>query len=398
MNSSKTDSEVAECEISSNIKLNFTQQPNYRQVYKNLDYSTTYDILFANGNVKDKTVGYKQLISYPYDDYMFSKGDYIHMTYGGELTTWLLITLDTTALYDVKGRIEQCNNTMKWQDSNGVTMSYPCVIQDEIREDRIRGNKTITLPDGYITVYVQENEHTGNLKINKRFIFNGTAYEIRSLINYADTGLIRFIMVKDTENSETDDLVNNIADVNESSYTITILEDSFDQEVGYTSTLNYNLSLNGEVSTKDVEWISSDDSIATINSSTGAIELLSLGSVTFTVRMTDNTDVSDNISINVVGSLPSTDDNIISPDISNIFQGETQTYNVYNYTDNVQTADTFTIVASGADSDKYTLTIIDGNSFSVKSLGYSSDILTITCTNNIDASVVIGQIKLKGLW
>lgn len=398
MNSSKTDSEVADCEISTNIKNNFYQQPNYRQVYKNFDYVTTYDILFANGNVKDKTVGYKQLISYPYADYMFDKGDYIHMTYGGESTTWLLITLEKTALYDVKGRIEQCNNNLKWIDSNGNTRSYPCVILDEIKEDRIRDNKTITMPDGYISVYVQDNEYTSELKINKRFIFNGTAYQTRSIINYADTGLIRYVMVKDTENEEMDDLINNIADVYGLNYSISIVQDDFEQEVAYTTTLDYNLSLNDEVSINEVEWLSSDESIGTIDSETGEINLITLGEVTFTVRMVDNTTISDSITVTVVGSLSSIEDNLISPDVNSVYQNETQTYTVYNYIDNVQSADTFTIVGSGASVNKYTLTIIDGNSFSVKSLGYDATKLLITCTNDSDASVVTKAISLKGLW
>jgi len=398
MSSSLSDSEVADCEISTDIKSNFTQQPNYRQVYRNDDLATAYDILFANGNVKDKTVGYKQLISYPYDTYVFQKGDYIHMAYGGESTTWLLTTLEATALYDVKGRLEQCNNDMKWIDSNGVLQSYRCVIQDEIKEDRIRDNRYITIPDGYIRVYVQSNSDTSQLKTNQRFIFNGSAYQIRSVINYADTGLIRYIMVKDAENEETDDLINNIADVYSKTYSISIVQDNFEQEVGYTNILDYNLTLNDEVSTADVEWVSSDLNIATINSSTGQINLLALGSVTFTARMSENADISDAITVTVVGSLSSLEDNLISPDISSIYQGETQTYTAYNYVDNVASADTFTIVGSGASTDNYTLTIIDGNSFSVKSLGYDATALTITCTNDTDASTVVKQIGLKGLW
>jgi len=398
MNSSITDSEVADCEISSNIKEYFDQQPNYRQVYKNFEYTTTYDILFADGNVADKTVGYKRLISYPYDTYSFSKGDYIHVTYGGETTTWLLTTLDLTSLYNVNGRLEQCNNTLKWRDSNDKLRSYPCVIQDEIREDRTKSNKMITLPDGYVNVYVQNNVYTQELTVNKRFIFNGSAYQIRSIVNYADTGLIKYVMLKDTDNSELDDLTNNIANSDELTYFIDVIETDFEQEVGYTSTLNYTLTLNDESSDADVEWISSDENVGTINSSTGVINLLTLGSVTFTARMTDNTDVSASVAVTVVGSLSSVDSNIISPEINNVFQNETQIYTVYNYTDNVQTADTFTIVGSGADADKYTLTVISGNSFSVKSLEYSSTDLTVTCTNDVDATVVTKDITLKGLW
>lgn len=396
--STLTDKQLIECDMTQQIKDNFTKQPNYHQVYRNLETATPYDVLITTGNIKDNSVGYKNLISYPYDTYIFDNGDYIHMTYGGESTTWLLTSLDKPSLYEVKGRIERCNNDLKWIDNYGEVKSYKCVISDVLKEDRFKDSKNITLPDGFISVEVQGNAFTDTLNINKRFLFNGQAWKLRSIMDLVDKNTRTFIMVKDTVNEATDDLINNIADAYEYDYELVINQDDFEQAIGYSSTLSSTLTLNGEVSTEAIEWLSSNITKATINSSTGLINLLGLGSVNFTARMVDNISVNDSITVSITATPSGISENIISPNIANVLKDETQIYTVYNYVDNVQSADTFTFVPSGALSRYYTLTSINGNSFSVKSLGYTSTKLTITCTNNTDSSTVTKEISLKGLW
>jgi hypothetical protein len=397
VNSTLTDSEIAQCEMTQQIKDNFKGQPNYHQVYKNLDNSVMYDVLITNGNVKDKSVGYKMLVSYPYDDFIFDSGDYVNFNYGGVDSTWLLTSIDRTYLYDVKGRIERCNNELKWIDSFGDLQVYKCVIEYAIREDRVKDNKTVMLPDGYIRVQVQENEYTSLIRDNKRFIFNGNAYKIRSIINYVDSNVVTLVMLTDTINTVADDLINNIANAFGNTYEISINQNNFEQEVGYTGTLSYTLLLNGNESNEDVEWISSDETIATINND-GEIELLSEGNVTFTVRMVSNTNISDSIDI-LVTDLPSgISKNIISPNVTEILQGETQVYTVYNYLDGVQTADTFAITFSGASSKYYELNVIDDNTFSVTSFGYTDTKLNVLCINDTDATQVGKNIQLKGFW
>ena len=397
VNSTLTDSEIAQCEMAQQIKDNFKQQPNYHQVYKNLDNSTMYDVLITNGSVKDKSVGYKMLISYPYDTFVFDSGDYVNFTYGGVDTTWLLTSIDKTYLYDTKGRIERCNNDLKWIDQFGNIQSYKCVILDALKEDRVKDNKTIMISDGYIMVEVQENNDTKLIRDNKRFIFNGNAYKVRSVINFVDTNTMTFVMVTDTINNETDDLVNNIANAYGYTYEISINQSDFEQSVGYTSSLSYTLLLNGNESNEAVEWISSNEEIATINNN-GEIELLDEGSITFTVRMVNNPSISDSITVTSTAIPSGISENIISPNITEILQEDTQIYTVYNYVDNVQTSDEFTVSLSGALNKYYTFTLIDNNTFSIKSLGYTSTKLNVLCTNNTDVTTVSTQIQLKGLW
>ena len=396
--STSSDKAIVEGDIVQNIKDNFHSQPNYHQVYKNMVTATPYDVLISVGNVKDKEVGYKTLISYPYDTYVFDNGDYVDFDYGNENSTWLITSLDKFSLYEVKGRIERCNNDLKWVDSNGVIQSYKCIVTAGIREDRSRENKNIVTPDGFIDVRVQYNADTDQVTSNNRFLFNGKAFRVRSVSDLTDNNIITLTMVKDVINLDMDDVANNIANAYDYNYSISIIQDDFEQLVGYSATLTNTLTLNGDENSSAVEWVSSDTNIATINESSGLINLVSTGSVVFTARMVDNPAVSDSITVDVVGALSGVSENIISPNVTEVLRGNTQVYTVYNYVDNVQTADTFTITASGASSDKYTLSIIDGNSFSITGNDYSSTLLDVLCTNDNDSSTKTINIKLKGLW
>jgi len=44
------------------------------------------------------------------------------------------------------------------------------------------------------------------------------------------------------------------------------------------------------------------------------------------------------------------------------------------------------------------LQIIDGNHFSITSLGYTSTKLLVTCTNTTDATTTSISIQLEGAW
>ena len=88
-------------QISQLTKENFKASTDYRIVYKNFDYSKPYESWIYEGNDEDKIVGYKYFQSYPYDEPKFKIGDYIHWNFNHkELSTWILISLDTQYLYN----------------------------------------------------------------------------------------------------------------------------------------------------------------------------------------------------------------------------------------------------------------------------------------------------------
>lgn len=191
---------------------NFNNSTDHRVVYKNFDYSTSYDAWIYEGNDKDKIVGYKYFQSYPYDEPKFKIGDYIHWNFNHkELSTWILTSLDTEYLYNVKGRMLECNNSLRWKDDEGEINCYPCTIEDALTYTNFKwGNKGVVEPGGSIVVIVQKNTHTSKIKINDRFLFNETGFRVKQLFNELNPNYMELYMEKSPE-LENDDIQNNIA-------------------------------------------------------------------------------------------------------------------------------------------------------------------------------------------
>jgi hypothetical protein len=374
----------------------FENSANYNLVYKNFDYATTYKTLIMNYNSERDSVGVKKLVSYPYATVRFEIGDYIHWTYGGSQKTWLMTSLDKQFTYNVNGRMERCVNNLKWIDSYGKTVSYPCVMDDKLNETTFDFKAPMYYAPGTIFVIVQKNVDTNTLKVNDRFIFDGQAFKIQGVNNFIDGNTIKFSMFKDII-ADDDDLVNGIANATTNTYTLSINQNNFQQIVGYTSTLTATLKLNGEVVTEGLTWSSSNVSKATINSG-GVFALLATGSATFTCSMTGNASVVDTVTVTIAASPSTVKENRINPQVTSILQNNTQVYTVYQYVNNVKSSSAFTFAVSGANSSKYAFTTINGNGFSVKSLGYHATKLTVTCTNVSDSSTATIEIQLKGLF
>lgn len=191
---------------------NFNNSTDHRVVYKNFDYSKSYDAWIYEGNDKDKIVGYKYFQSYPYSEPKFKIGDYIHWNFNHkELSTWILISLDTEYLYNVKGRMLECNNSLRWKDSNGEINCYPCTIEDALTYTNFKwGNKGVVEPSGDIVVIVQRNKYTSKIKVNDRFLFDETGFRVKQIFNELNPNYMELYMMKSPE-LEEDDTKNNIA-------------------------------------------------------------------------------------------------------------------------------------------------------------------------------------------
>lgn len=204
---------TSNCEIASQIANDFFIQPGYAEIYKNGISSTLYDVIISEGDKTNKTVGYKMMLSYPYDTVQFSVGDYIYWNYGEESTIWLLTSLDKQFTYSVAGKIYKCNITLKWKDIDGNTISYPSALEafklsseSTINES---GNRFI-IGDGKRYISLQRNADTLKLKRNQRFIFDNRAWKIVDLDTTHE--LIQASLEEHQINASTDDLVNEIAD------------------------------------------------------------------------------------------------------------------------------------------------------------------------------------------
>ena len=193
-------------------KSSFLNSVDYRKVYKNFNYNKSYDTWIYEGNSEDKIVGYKFLQSYPYDMPQFKIGDYIHWNYNHtENSTWILTSLDTQYLYNVKGRILQCNNSLRWIDDNGELNCYPCVIKDALTYTNFKwGSKGVIEPSGDIVVIVQKNDFTKKININDRFLFDEVSFKVKARLDEVNPDFMELYMMKTPELSK-DNKEDNIA-------------------------------------------------------------------------------------------------------------------------------------------------------------------------------------------
>ena len=307
----------------------------------------------------------------------------------------------------------RCNNVLRWTDSDGNELSEHCAIDYSVKRptDSVGRVDPVT-GEGFIVVYTQLNDDTKTIKSGQRFLFgnsnNWQAFSvygngIRSFLNQTtidnDTcKLLELSMGADTVNEDTDDVTNGIADKYKNVYTLTLTPGSIVGTVGDSFLLSSNLEINGVTTTKDMSYVSSASTIATVSGS-GGIVLVGNGSANILTYMTDNTSASAICPKVVSASSTAPYEIRVSPTNDTVLEGTTTTFTVYGYVGGVQQADVYTFALSNSNvpSDHYTLTTIDDNSFSVKNIEmYLSYPLVVTATSGSYTTDV--SIDLRGAW
>lgn len=375
------------------IKYEFKSNPSYFQINYN---GTNRDIhLVDNNRSFTKKVGEKKLLGYPDDSY--NQGEYIILLN----KTWLILSKDEESQIQEKCYISVCNNTLKWKDKYGALRQYPCVINATYSGTQIDYDQTINIPSGRLAIGVQYNDYTKEISINDRFIFGKQAYRVESINDFLNNQTIStyntpilYIGLMLDSIAEGDDLVNGIA-VSNIDYTISLDTTIINQSIGYTTQLVATVKRNGDAYTTTLTWTSSNPSIATVDNN-GNVSLISNGSCIISVKMTDNPSIVSNCNVTVQAVPTNVREVRITPNVTELLQNQSQTYTCQLYVNGVLTPSTFTFVGSGATSDKYVLTTINGNSFSVKNIKMSTSLLTITASNDVDNGTQV--IKLKGAF
>jgi len=325
--------------------------------------------------------------------------------YSFDSNYWITTNTDKYKYPTISAVIRRCNNVLKNYDSDGVLHTEPCIIDYTVRSVDFDFNQNIIIPDGHTTIIIQGNDWTKTFKLNQRFMFGGQAWKCTYLNNYQRTStldedsvnIIRMVLMKDSIDTANDNVTENIPNENQYVYTISIDQTDFEGNVDDTGTITASIFLNGELVDKDITFTSSDTDIATINSTSGAYTLIAEGDVTFTATMTDNSLISDSVNVTVTASVVDTYQVIISPSVNEIYFDESQSYSCYLYKNNEQQSGSVSVSASGISTTYYTLTIVDGNHFTITNLkAYSAGKLTLTCTLSSYSSTL--EISLKGAF
>lgn len=120
----------------------------------------------------------------------------------------------------------------------------------------------------------------------------------------------------------------------------------------------------------------------------------------FEIQVQSNDDLEENVANVPNSETPVGAETAILPKVNKVLQDKTQVFSVHKYSNGKVLSDTYSVSASGpAANVNYVLTIINGNSFSIKNILQSSTPLVITCTNTNDVSDVVSiTILLTGGW
>lgn len=208
---------------------------------------------------------------------------------------WLIINEVNGLRYDTyKAVMRYCNYTIKFSVDCKV-YEFPCIIESSTIG--VSYDSKMVLPNDLIKVTVQENTDTLKIKRDQRFIKLGSAWNVIG-IDWTQQGLITFTCEID-QISVNDDLVNEIADKCNKTYTIEILNGANSSiNINGTLQLNVKVTENGSVVTLPVVYESSDNTIATVDNN-GLVSGVTTGIATITVSLVDDPSIQDSINIKV---------------------------------------------------------------------------------------------------
>lgn len=337
---------------------------------------------------------YRQFI---FEDFNHAKG--LGYRYRFNNNIWLCMNSDLYKFVTASTTVRRCNNLLKWKDQYGVIRQEPCVIDYAYSGTQVDFDQAINIPSGNLVVTVQYNQYTSGIKINDRFIFGSQAFKVKSLNDFfqnqtgmnSTTPLIYLNVYKDSI-AEGDDLVNGIP-VSNINYTISLNTTTINQSVGYTTQLIATVKRNNEVYSTPITWTSSNTNIATVDNN-GNVNLITNGNCVISAKMTDNNSVVTNCNVTVQAVPTNVREIRFTPNVTELLQNQSQLYNAYLFVDNIQQPDVVTFSYSGATSDKYLISNVGNNTFTLKNVKMSSIPLTITGTSGVTSGNIV--VKLKG--
>lgn len=138
--------------------------------------------------------------------------------------TWLLFDkYGGTGSTSIKMLAQKCNRSLKWKDESGNIREIECVAgatdlgskAKQSKNDIYWNKYDVRLPIGQLFVFVELNDTTKHIRLNQRFIFGGSVYEVSGIddttgVSRNGFGLMQFTIKLATKRTE-DDFENGIA-------------------------------------------------------------------------------------------------------------------------------------------------------------------------------------------
>jgi hypothetical protein len=275
-----------------------------------------------------------------------------------------------------------------------------------------RKSTDIIVPSSFITIYTQLNSNTRKIKVGQRFLFGNTDHwasfkvyggGIQNFLNRQTSDnstarLLKLFVGTSFVNEDVDNILLGVADYYNKVYTFSASPTSYEGKIGESFQIDPNLEVNGMSSDLDISYSSSASNIVSVNND-GVVEILDSGSSIISMWVTGNTSASSNIIVASSASAISSYEVRVSPSTGLVYDGDSETFEVYAYYGGVLQPEAFDFAISGSavPATKYTFTVIDDNSFSIGNNGmYLNSPLIVTATSGSITKNI--EIELRGAW
>lgn len=140
---------------------------------------------------------------------------------------WIVVFSETIKNLAASCLVRRCNSRLRWMGTDGTYYEEPCAIEYKVSRPRDSvGTVNPVMPQGFIDIYAQLNSKTKLIKGNQRFLFGPVENRIclkvfgngiQNMLNQetSDDSTSRLLVMSvggNFINSETDDIINGIAD------------------------------------------------------------------------------------------------------------------------------------------------------------------------------------------
>lgn len=306
--------------------------------------------------------------------------------------------------------VRRCNAVWNHLDYYGNIVSEP-IIKENVRANASSPDVQIDqqIVNGYYNITCQYNDFTRQANDNTRIVLgdqgnpyeNAKAYRITGFGNFtreftedaSSVRLLSFTIRVQTKNSDTDDLVNCVADGKNFRWDMRM---TGPDNVGAGETAQFSVASmrNGETVESTEEnpisyvWTVSDPEIASIDQN-GVLTAIRAGNVRVTALLAQNTQKSASMELTVNGS--GSGIRFFGPIPPYLGPLDSFTMQAAVYVNGAEVRAEVHFTLSGADENAYSYTVYGYNRLTVTCFGYSETPLTITATaGDYTESVSVG--------
>lgn len=430
-NLAQTPSQFYKDQLQNTIDYFFTDNTQVRtikeQSYPFSDVYTEYQVYVDT--VSDLTVAYQKTISdfiqITFQDCSHAlnvRGQkYLYAPDGTDYQTYLCYDEINPLTHIADLKAVRCNNYINWINSSGEIVQEPIYLGYELFSTNNQISKEGIVPQRRLVVYMQGNTNTKQIELNQRFMLNhGTVFKV--------TEFNSFVM-DDTTNGDvtmlcmyiewasllpTDNTALNLCNYNPDDYSLTLNPTVIQNVTGNKGTIIPTILYKGSVITADLNWVSSNTSVCTIDSS-GNYELLGTDGQTAIITCSIvNTTVNQTINVTVSNFATTSDIITVTPVINEIFEGESQIftcsttsneglypyYIVYPYSKTYPSGnwnynETVNCVPNWTNNNYYTLTQVSGG-WKLNCIAQTDNILTLSFESGTLKPIVM-NISLNSL-